>query len=124
MISDKKTIFAGLAVAGGLIAIIATVSYFGSRGNEDSTYFYYSLTCPHCKVVEEYMAANGTEVKIQIVKKEISESPENAQEFLRRAGNCGIKSEEAGVPMLWKDGKCTVGDQPIINYFKEIDANK
>jgi len=117
-------IFAGLAVAGGLIAIIAVVSYLGSKREAGLTYFYYSLTCPHCKIVEEYMAANGTESKINMIKKEISEDSDNAQEFLRKAGNCGIKSEEAGVPMLWKDGKCTVGDQPIINYFKDIDANK
>jgi glutaredoxin len=121
---DKKIIFAGVATIAGLVAIVLAVSYFGVKKDAELTYFYYSLVCPHCKIVEEYMAENNITDKIKIVSKEVSESKDNAEELLLRAGKCGYKMEEVGVPMIWKDGVCIMGDQPIIDYFKQIEEQK
>lgn len=124
MKTDKKIIFAGIATIVGLIAIVLAVSYFGVKKDAELTYFYYSFICPHCKTVEEYMTENNITDKIKIVSKEVSESRDNAQELLLRAGECGYKMEEVGVPMLWKDGICVMGDQPIIDYFKQLEEQK
>ena len=113
----------GFAVIAAIATIVGLGFYFSGK-EEDKIIFFYSLTCPHCKVVEEYMAANNTEAKIKMAKKEISESKANADELVRKSAACGIEPEEMGVPLLWNEGKCLVGDKDIINYFKEIDGNE
>jgi glutaredoxin len=86
--------------------------------------FYYSLTCPHCKNVEKYVADNNVKAKVDFIEKEVSENKQNAAEFAAKAAKCGIKPENAGVPLLWDGSTCIVGDEPIISYFfSKINSN-
>jgi glutaredoxin len=90
----------------------------GCQGSDSGKIiFYYSLTCPHCKNVEKYVADNNVKAKVDFIEKEVSENMQNATDFMNKVAKCGIKPEEAGVPLLWDGSTCLVGDEPIINYF-------
>ncbi len=82
------------------------------------TVFYYGVSCPHCKVVEEYIETNRVGEKISFARKEISQVPENQRDFIVKASGCGIASESLGVPMLYFAGECYLGEDEIINFFK------
>lgn len=101
-----------------LLSFILVLS--GCQSSDDSKIiFYYSLTCPHCKNVEDYVANNNVKDKINFQEKEVSENEDNAADFVDKVQKCNIKPEEAGVPLLW-DGEsetCLLGDEPIIGYF-------
>ncbi|MEI7452227.1 MAG: glutaredoxin domain-containing protein [Candidatus Falkowbacteria bacterium] len=79
---------------------------------------YYSTTCPHCKIVEQYMDENKIQAKSGIVMKEVSGDKANAQELVAKAVTCNISQNDLGVPFLWNDGKCLVGDKDIVDFFK------
>ena len=86
---------------------------------------YYSNQCPHCKNVEEYIAQNDVENKIEFAQKEVGDNRTNANEMIGKATLCNIQDKSLGIPFLW-DGengdKCLMGDKDIIEYF-EIKAN-
>ncbi len=104
-----------------VVCVFLGTILFGLVGcqNSDSgkMIFYYSLTCPHCKNVEKYIEENNVKAKVTFEAKEVSENKDNAAEFADKVAKCGIKPEEAGVPLFWDGSTCFVGDEPIINYF-------
>lgn len=105
----------------GLI-ILAGILFFFSKApesNENKLILYYSDTCPHCVKVEEYLKANKIEEKIAIVKKEVSKNPVNANDLATKAKTCNIQGNQISVPFLWDGQKCIIGDEPIIEFFKE-----
>ncbi len=122
-----------LAVAAILLAAASTFSITelpkskaAPRGENAQMILYYGYSCPHCKTVENYIAENNLAEKLQIEQKEISSNRANQDEFIRAAGNCGIGSENLGVPML-RDAatqKCYSGDKTIIDFLKQADMEK
>ncbi|RLC35260.1 hypothetical protein DRH14_01345 [Candidatus Shapirobacteria bacterium] len=82
---------------------------------------YYGSTCPHCKIVEKWLEENEKiKDKSGIVLKEIYQNRDNLTEMSDRAKECGVATKGGiGVPFLYDHGKCLMGDQPIIDYFKE-----
>jgi glutaredoxin len=86
--------------------------------------FYYGDTCPHCKLVEEYFNQNKTRDKIKFAEKEVYNNKQNQDELLFKAKICGLATNAIGVPLLWDGQKCLIGDQPIINFFKEKTNGK
>lgn len=84
---------------------------------------YYSDICPHCKLVEKFLADNGVAEKISFAQKNVHNNVFNSDELTARATLCNIPSKDLGVPFLW-DGengnKCIVGDEDIISYFKNL----
>lgn len=88
--------------------------------NSDMVYFW-SLTCPHCKNVADFLATWPNADKIILDKKEVSQDKNNAELFVRKGTECKIPTDQMGVPLLiTKDGKCLTGDTPIIEYFKSL----
>jgi len=82
--------------------------------------FFYGITCPHCAKVEEFFKENGIDSKFQFEKKEVYENKTNAKILILIAKKkCSLPENEIGVPFFWTGEKCIVGDQPIIDYFKE-----
>lgn len=81
---------------------------------------YYGETCPHCKIVEEYIAANELDAKIEMTKKEVYNNRINQSDLVNKARSCGMVGRSVGVPMLWDktSGKCYSGDVEIIDYLK------
>jgi len=80
---------------------------------------YYGKDCPHCAKVEEYIQANKVKEKIAFEEKEVYYNRNNAKELGEKAKSCGINENEIGVPLLWNNGKCIIGDQDIIEFFKD-----
>jgi glutaredoxin len=110
-------IFIGLAALGGLIFFFIKK---GSPGETDaSDIILFSKTgCPYCAKVEEYVAANNVQEKVKFKVKNISLGI-NAKLLEEKAKICGIPLETVGVPFLWDGSKCIMGDEDIINFFKE-----
>lgn len=88
---------------------------------KDVLVLYYGITCPHCKIVEEYILQNGLEEKLGVAQKEVYQNQNNNNELVERAKTCGIDLDRLGVPLLWdgNDSKCYEGDQAIIVYLKQ-----
>ena len=118
----KKTIIvffiAVLAVIGLLLA--AGLLFPGDSGNYPSEpTLFYGEECPHCKIVEEFMADNNVSEKINITMKESFSNETNAEELISVEKYCKIEPKYFGsVPLLFKDNKCYLGDSEIINFFK------
>jgi glutaredoxin len=95
----------------------------GQNTGNEAAIFYYNNNCPHCKAVEEFMAQNQVEGKVALVRKETSDRS-IAEEAIAKETACGIGREAMGVPMLFAGGKCYMGEDEIINFFKgKINAN-
>ena len=120
----KKIIFLIIILALGL----AAYGYFMSGESpsvlgevkDSNSIFFYGRECPHCKVVEKFMKENGVVEKMSFVSAEIYHNKENQELFREKFSACGVTDEKKmGVPMLWVENKCVVGDKDIIVYFKE-----
>lgn len=80
--------------------------------------FFWGDGCSHCENVEKYFAENGKlDEKLGIQKMEVFKNKGNQDLFMKITKKCGIGG---GVPVLYKEGKCTVGDTPIIEELKKI----
>lgn len=104
-------------------ALIREIGISKSIPNQNADYvLYYGSTCPHCKIVEQYIKDNDLEERLGIAEKEVYQDKNNQAEFVKTAGVCGLNQNNLGVPMLWdaKDKKCYEGDQPIINFLKKL----
>lgn len=87
--------------------------------SESQIILFYGDGCPHCKIVEEYINENSIQNKISFVQKEVYYNQNNAKELEAKAKNCGLPTDSIGVPFLWDGEKCLIGDQDIINFFKQ-----
>ena len=118
----------------GLIAILATLLilvgrvFLFSRGNKPPTVqpltnyeYYWGNGCPHCEVVDEFFKSWEGKDKVAIEKREVWYNKANAQIMAARGEACGIAKSDLAVPFLvTPEGKCLLGDEPIINLFKEL----
>ena len=84
----------------------------------DKIILYYGDGCPHCALVEKFVAENSIETKVSFAKKEVYYNKQNASELAEKARTCGMPTDSIGVPFLWDGSKCLVGDQDIIEFFK------
>ena len=88
----------------------------------DKLIFFYGEGCPHCANVEKFFQDNSVESKIQFEKKEVWGDKQNAYLMtLIATKKCSLPENQLGVPFLWNgpDSKCLLGDQPIIDFFKQ-----
>ena len=133
----KQILLTGLIL--GLIVILLGVIVSGSRKNIptvtptpslaptgvsqdkviDKPIFYYGNTCPHCAEVEIWMTENDVEKKIMVLKKEVYDNQQNAQELAQTAVKCGLPTNSIGVPFLYAEGKCFIGSPDVINYLSK-----
>jgi glutaredoxin len=81
---------------------------------------FYSTTCPHCKVVEDFLKENKVADKLKFENLEVS-SKLNSQLMQEKQDPCKDLSEDdkGGVPFLYSSEKCLVGSDTIINHFKQ-----
>ena len=115
------------------VALIGVGSYFYLKSstpdqplpNDGRIILFYRDDCPQCQKVEEYLATSKVEEKvINIEKKEVSTNQDNINLLLEKAALCKISEKSIGVPFLWAESKCIVGDADIIKYFGERIANQ
>ncbi len=86
---------------------------------------YSSLTCPHCKDVEQWIEEKQADEILVLNIKELSQNPEYNQELMQAADICGIDSNRIGIPFLYVQGECFVGKVEIIDYLQEeVDSRQ
>lgn len=116
----------------GIIAVLITLfilgggAYLFSRQKDTSpptTYeYFWGNGCPHCKNVENFLSSWDKKDQVQITKYEVWNNTKNAKRMEQRAITCGIKPQGMGIPLLFTpDGKCFDGDEPIIQFLKELN---
>lgn len=83
--------------------------------------YYWGNGCPHCKIVDDFFNNWSGKDKINIKKFEVWSNAKNAELMAERAKNCSVNRSEMGVPFLvTPEGKCLVGDGPIIEHYKSL----
>jgi glutaredoxin len=95
-----------------------TVSTSSNNSLQNELTLFYGDGCPHCALVEAYLKENPP--KFNLKQKEVYYNEANQKELTLRAKTCGLPLNEIGVPFLWTGSNCIIGDQPIINYFKQL----
>jgi hypothetical protein len=85
---------------------------------------FYGNTCPHCKIVEEFISQNQIDQKLKISQLEVYINKYNSNLFSEMVKNiCPDKSSPEGLPVPFlinqKDKQCFVGDTPITEYLTE-----
>jgi len=82
--------------------------------------FFYGKECPHCKIVEEYLDKENVRNKVSFSEREVYHNPENAKLMMDKQQECGLdKSYVGAVPFLWTKDKCFIGQDEIIQFFKD-----
>jgi len=85
---------------------------------------FYGSSCPHCKVVEEFISSNQIDQKIEISQLEVYDNKSNATVFSDMVKEiCPDQLSSGGlvVPFLvdQKENQCIVGDTTITDYLSE-----
>jgi len=87
--------------------------------SQDEIILFYGDGCPHCANVEKFLEDNNVKDKIEFEQKEVYHNKQNANELRQKAQACGLSTASIGVPFLWYKGECRIGDQNIIEIFKQ-----
>lgn len=84
--------------------------------------YFWGEDCPHCKNVADFLNSWDKKDQVKIDKFEVWSSAKNADLMEARYRSCKTTNPaEMGVPLLFTpEGKCVSGDQPIIDYLKEL----
>lgn len=91
---------------------------------ESSLILFWGDGCPHCEIVKEQIKEKGYDQKITIGYKEIYNNNDNAKLFDDKIKECGISQYNAGVPMVYSNGTCWMGENEAIYAIeKEIERN-
>lgn len=90
--------------------------------------FFYGITCPHCKTVEEHLDSDQLEQKLSLSRYEVYQNASNSNLFTGTVqAICPDEASGAGLPVPFlidqQDKKCIIGDQPIIDYLDAKVAN-
>lgn len=111
-----------------IVVVISSYALFqhntGGEVNNDNSLsdqiiLFYGDGCPHCIIVDDYIAENDIENKISFLHKEVYNDSQNASELRQKAQLCNIPTSSIGVPFLWDGSTCIVGHEDIINFFKD-----
>ncbi|MFA5184427.1 MAG: hypothetical protein WC456_02760 [Patescibacteria group bacterium] len=106
----KKIIF--FIIGTLLISIIPARSVWAQ---ENQAILYYGDGCPHCAEVEDFIKNNSFDFSIE--RKEIYQNKTNAEEFNQICATEGISLMNRGVPFLYAENECFIGDKQIISYL-------
>jgi glutaredoxin len=122
--NKNKTRITALVIIVALIAAIALIisirqpNETNSDSSDENIILFYSFSCPHCKNVSDYISENNIKNKYSFTELEISENQKNSAKLIKKAKECGYDTKNLGVPFLWTEGTCLMGDKEIIDFFK------
>ena len=127
----QKTVMGFFIIVIGVIAILFLISIKTNKplpneiNNTNTTLLlsenvlYYSLTCPHCKIVEQFIEENNITLKINFTQKEVSTNMESAKELIAVGNYCKLQAGYVGaVPLFYSNKQCYLGDKEIIDFLK------
>lgn len=86
--------------------------------NKNKMILFYGNGCPHCAIVEDYL--KKTDYKFNLEQKEVYYNEKNQKEIVAKAKICGIPENQIGVPFLWHNNQCILGDKPIIDFLEKL----
>ena len=119
-------------IAGFFVVVILIIAglggYYAYKNSKTITIsggdiLYYSLTCPHCKIVEAYIQDNNISSKIKFENIEVSQNSTAANELIKTGRYCKLDSPEIGaIPLLIYNNSCYLGDTPIIDFLNKTAA--
>ena len=108
-----------IVIASLLVTWNMTERVIDSPINNSTNILFYRESCPHCKIVDEFINANNITSKLSFEHKEIWSNTDNRNEMITAAKSCNLDLNNIGVPFLYYEGKCYLGDQPIIDLLKQ-----
>jgi len=80
---------------------------------------FFGQDCPHCKLVDEFVAQNNIKEKVSFTELEVWNNKSNAKLLVDVAVKCKQDiTKGVGVPFLYDGQNCLVGDVDIINFFR------
>ena len=100
-----------------LISIFALLSFLlvvDKVYAKEETILFWGVNCPYCHVVRDKLDNEGLREKVKIQEIEIQQEVKNQDAFMEKVQLCGIDEEQAGVPMLFSEGKCYSGVDSIM----------
>lgn len=107
-----------------IITIVTTILFLlisvGNIYASEEAILFWGTTCPHCHAVREEIEKRGWNEGLDIEELEIYENRDNLETFKEKIGICGINVNRAGVPMLFMEGKCYMGKDPIIEKLADF----
>lgn len=108
-----------------LLAALVIAGLYWQVGQRQSSViiFYYGNTCPHCKIVEDYMGANNVNSTLQIEWREVYNNSNNRDALIRTWGQCG-QTGDAQIPLFYFRGACYVGQDDSIAFLKQQMGQK
>lgn len=81
---------------------------------------YYGKECPHCEKLFEYISENKIAEKVIFSKQEVWHNKANQKDMLEKTKECGLPEKEVGVPLLYSEGKCYIGEEETEKFFTEM----
>lgn len=94
---------------------------FNAYAGESTPILYWSPSCKYCLLVKEKMKNEGITEKVQIEYIQVNSSEENLKSFKEKLSICKISN--AGIPMLFMDGKCFQGVDSIMSQLRSSSAD-
>lgn len=124
---NKLIVFAGMIIAlGAALALYNSGNQTpaADNGAEQAAVgkqiiLYYGDGCSHCDKVHNYINEYKAAEKISFIEKEVNNNSANAAELAQKALACGLRADSISIPLLWDGEKCLIGDEDVINFFKE-----
>lgn len=87
-------------------------------GDDSSIILFYGEECPHCKIVEQYIADNNIKDMLVFSELEVNHNTANASLMVEKQKACKLNKKNIGaVPFLWTAEKCYLGQDEIIQFF-------
>ncbi len=80
---------------------------------------FFGDGCPHCAILDQYLEENKVAEKVTFEKREVYHSRDNATLLEEKALACDIPGGAVGVPFLWANDICYVGDEDIKKFFND-----
>ncbi len=111
-----------LIVIGGILIFSKENKKIETITLPSSLEFFWLEGCSHCKNVEEFINSWDKKDQIKIDKLEAQINKQNGLKLISVGKYCKIDNQLLGsVPLLFTpEGKCFLGDEPIINYLKTL----
>lgn len=133
---DKKIVFSVLIVIfAGMVFWGFQSGFFTKNPGSDVTatplpegiVLFFGEDCPHCKIVEDFITQNKIADKVSFTNLEVpfglKSSPQlmsNAKLAIKLAQGCNMDvSNGISIPFLYDGKNCLLGQDDVINFFKE-----
>lgn len=85
---------------------------------ENEAILFWSEKCQFCHTVRENIEKENIREKVSFDEIELDGSNERLELFEKKVQECGIIPQKAGIPMLYIEGKCYQGIEPIMTRLR------